>query len=544
MADLWVQSFEGDPDDAARELQAAFGLDEATARGIVDNTPCVVKRNVGPVEAMPWVRVLREMGARVELRDEAVRQDPRASLRMPRARFGRKSLRPSDKGTKRPDVPSTASIPNPAGEDPSPEPSPPGSEVLDEVLGDVLAEVAKPKAVPARPVAVDGGTGREAVPSPFPASALVTPVQSSATTPGPAVFGPPEGTTPRRVSGAASKGAEEPSVRPQAPALEPPPNAAQDGYGFGEDSSDDEGDLGLDLSGDLDLAPEEPTPPPVPSVPEPPPNAAQDGYGFGEDPLEPPIPEGMLELDVVEPSAAEPAPMPMPEDAPRSPDAAADPFEDEPPNEDVRRSGRRRQLRWAAMLLAGGAVLLGVSAVAGLSCFAGSVPLPLLILDAAGFTGLALGGVLGLGALGGREVELSPGHALGALVLMFGLAAGLDFLNAPTPEELRAIEAMERDEETEEAIAESRYPEARSWAQARGASPAVARLIDELYTSGARQVYASGSRELIVAMPELQAARESIERTYRRFLGYRRNRVDASLHPATRYWWIVVEFGD
>ncbi len=530
MPDLWVQSFEGDPADAVRNLQAAFGLDEETARGIVDSVPCVVKRGVEPVEAMPWVRALREMGARVELRDEALRQDPRASLRMPRARFGRKSLRPSDKGSKRPELsPEGATISNPSSNlDESAKSSElaelPGSDVLDEVMGDVLAEVAKPKLVPARPAAPVTGATRESDPFRFLSSAVVMSSSGSVARShdaGPAVFGPPEGATPRRVQAA-----------PQAPA---------------DDEDDEGGDLSLDVSGELDLGLQEPLAPMrAPGsapAPEATPNAAQDGHGFGEDPLEPPIPEGLVELEVVEPPPApERSRVSAPPAVLSGPHAAVfDEREDE-----IAADAKRRREQWkhGAWILGGGAGVLAATLVAGISCFTGGVALPWLILDAVAFVGLALGGATLVGAIRGRSFELGSLQLLGTLVVSFGLALGINFLNAPTPEEARLREVVEFDEETEEAIEAGRYTEARAWAESRSASPSVVRLIDALYTAGARRVYAGGAGDFIVEMPELQATRGSIERAYRRFLGYRLNQVDASLHPATRYWRIVVVFAD
>ena len=60
-------SFPGD-DGVVSRLAAAFGIDEATARRVVEAAPCVVKDGITRSQALPFIRALWRIGAGVTVR--------------------------------------------------------------------------------------------------------------------------------------------------------------------------------------------------------------------------------------------------------------------------------------------------------------------------------------------------------------------------------------------------------------------------------------------------------------------------------------------
>ncbi|MCA9607334.1 MAG: hypothetical protein KC619_17130 [Myxococcales bacterium] len=81
--DVWVMGFAETDAATVAAVAERFGIDAATAEGLVRSTPRPVKRGIEPRAAMDYRRVLEELGARVEIVPEG---EP------PRRAFGRDDL--------------------------------------------------------------------------------------------------------------------------------------------------------------------------------------------------------------------------------------------------------------------------------------------------------------------------------------------------------------------------------------------------------------------------------------------------------------------
>ena len=119
---------------------------------------------------------------------------------------------------------------------------------------------------------------------------------------------------------------------------------------------------------------------------------------------------------------------------------------------------------------------------------------------------------------------------------------GLNHVLTPSPQRLAELEQEARDDDTQDLIDDGVIVEARAAISATP-EPQVQRFVEELYTSGAKTVYRYGSK-LVVEMPDTNAARGAVVRSYRRYLGYRLDSMEAEAtpHPLARFWHITVVF--
>lgn len=463
MVDLWVQRFSGDGEQAVAGLVRVFGLDEAQARRIVAAAPCVVKKNLTPQQAAPWVTALRKLGATVELKGEEVRQPPPVSLQVPRGSFSKKSLRPAGPASQ-PPPPNMDVIPYDASNVPEPEPD----DVPDMHAG-LFYEDGEVESDTAASADLDLSDSLEL--------GLDGPISDEFK--------------------AVHPFSEPPPPRPSSPGMAPSAGAVKS---FGDDFGDD-------------------------------------------DPLAPPIPEGALELmDEIAPPR-DPTP-PPPRHSPLPPE----------PGEFDEFEGSQIGLSTdpepesAGLGTALGFVFLGVGVIvarllAGSSCFLGTSSLPALGFD---ILGLVLAGV-GVAFVvnvfrDGTKGTLQPGVVVAIAVLSIAGVVGLNFALTPSPERLAELEQEAADDDTEDLIDDGVIVEARA-AMSATPEPELQRFVEELYTSGAKTVYRYGSK-LVVEMPDTNAARGAIQRSYRRFLGYRLEGMEAQTHPhpLARYWHITVVF--
>lgn len=467
MVDLWVQRFSGDGEKTVAGLVRVFGLDESRARRIVAAAPCVVKKNLTPEQAAPWVQALRKLGATVELKGQELRQPPPVSLQVPRGSFSKQSLRPSGPASQ-PPPPNMDVIPYDASNVPEPEPDDVPDPDMHAGLFYEDGEVESDAAASAHldlsdslELGLDGPISDEfKVPHPF----------------------------------------SDPAPRPSSPGTSPgmAPSAGTV-KSFGTDFGDD-------------------------------------------DPLAPPIPEGALELDEIAPPRDPTPPPPRYSPLPPTP-GEFDEFEGSQiglsPDPEPESSGLGTAL---------GFVFLGVGVIvarllAGSSCFLGTSSLPALGFD---IVGLVLAGV-GIAFVvnvirDGTKGTIQPPIVVAIMVLSIACVFGLNFALTPSPERLAELEQERADDETEDLIDDGAIVEARS-AMSATPEPELQRFVEELYTSGAKTVYRYGS-ELVIEMPDTNAARGAIVRSYRRFLGYRLESMQSQTnpHPLARYWHITVVF--
>jgi hypothetical protein len=73
--DVWILGFAGPVEDILPGLQQAFGLAETQARMVATSVPAAVKVNVEPADAAEYVRVLRSIGARIQVLPAGRRPD-------------------------------------------------------------------------------------------------------------------------------------------------------------------------------------------------------------------------------------------------------------------------------------------------------------------------------------------------------------------------------------------------------------------------------------------------------------------------------------
>ena len=461
MVDLWVQRFSGDADETVAGLVRVFGLPEDQARRIVAAAPCVVKKNLSPEQAAPWVQALRKLGATVELKGKEVRKPPPVSLAVPRGSFSKKSLRPAGPASQ-PPPPNMDVIPYDASNVPEPEPD----DVPDLHAGlfyedgetESAAAAAAELDLSSLELSLDGPTSEELqVDHPF------------------------------------SEPAPPPS-RSSSPGMAPSAGTVK---AFGTDFGDD-------------------------------------------DPLAPAIPEGALELDEIAPPRM---PSPVPSAPPLPEPGEFDEFE----GSQIGLSSAPEP-ESSGLGTALGFVFLGVGVIiarllSGSSCFLGTSSIPALGFD---ILGLGLAGVGGAYVVNvfrdGAKGTLEAGVLVAIGVLSIGVVVGLNFALTPSPERLAELEQERLDDEVEDLIDDGVIVEARI-ALSATPEPEIRRFVEELYTSGAKTVYRYGPK-LVVEMPDTNAARGAIERSYRRFLGYRLDSMEAETHPhpLARYWQITVAF--
>ena len=477
MVDLWVQRFSGDADQTIDGLVRVFGLPEAQARRIVAAAPCVVKKNLTPEQAAPWVQALRALGATVELKGEDVRKPPPVSLQVPRGRFDKKSLRPSGPASQ-PPPPNMDVI----AYDPSNVPEPEPDDVPDDLHAGLFYEDGELETDAAASaeldlsgslgLGLDGPTSEELdVRHPF-----ADPPAAGRPSPRPS----PRPTSPR----------------PSSPGLAPSAGTVKS---FGDDFGDD-------------------------------------------DPLQPPIPEGALELDAIAPP---PEPAPPPRRTPLPPEPGEfDEFEGSQiglsPDPEPESSGLGTAL---------GFVFLGVGVIvarllSGSSCFLGGTSsIPAVGFDVLGLvlTGVGVAYVVNV-FRDGTKGTLEPTIGAAVVVLSCAIGFGLNFALVPSPERQAELAQERADDDTEDLIDDGAIVEARA-ALSAVPEPEVRRFVEELYTSGAKTVYRYGNK-LVVEMPDTNAARGAVERSYRRFLGYRLDsmQAEATPHPLARFWHITVVF--
>lgn len=485
MVDLWVQSFDGDAEKAVAGLVDVFGLPEATARKIVAAAPCVVKKNLTPEQAAPWVQALRKLGARIELKGQELRKPPPVSLQVPRGRFDKKSLRPSGPASQ-PPPPNMDVIPYDAANVPLPEPD----DVPDMHAG-LFYEDGVDEADAAADAQLDLSDSLEL--------GLDGPVSDEFKAVHPFSEPPPARTSSPSIPGVvhpSSPGVARPSspgTRPSSPGMAP---AAGTVKAFGNDFGDD-------------------------------------------DPLAPAIPEGALELDeIAPPPRREPTPLP-PEPRP----GEFDEFEGSQIGlmSDPEPEG-------SGLVTALGFLFLGVGVIiarllSGSSCFMGTSSLPALVFDALGLilSGVGIAYVVNV-LRDGTKGSLNASVGAAIVILSLASVVGLNYALTPSPQRLAEMEQEERDNDTQDLIDDGVIVEARAAISATP-EPQVQRFVEELYTSGAKTVYRYGSK-LVIEMPDTNAARGAVVRSYRRYLGYRLDSMEAEAtpHPLARFWHITVVF--
>ncbi|HJL04422.1 MAG TPA: hypothetical protein RMH85_11025 [Polyangiaceae bacterium LLY-WYZ-15_(1-7)] len=543
--DLWVLRFDPDRDPVAG-LQASFGLDADAAARLVEGAPSVVKRSLGRAAAAPWIAVLEELGAEVALRPAG---SPAPGP--PRATFGRGSLRPSSPGEARP--PSADAISEPGSADelgawgelaldaepeapPEPAPAPPGVGLDHRALD--LGEVGD---LP--PLELDEGAPASA---PHPAAAYDAQALELGPAPGPELELATDGAP--AADGVSFAQLDQRTLDLEEPALAGPP---------------------LELAGDGPADPAD-----LPTLDDGP--APADPGAYGELPALDGTPDGPPGEEAPARGAFSPEELDLasdPGEGRRAPHRDAQLEREMLPRADARTASqapgrvveeggeddeRRQLLTKAAGLLVGGALPSIVGLVMGKSVFLGNASLFGVAFEGVGLGAFGFGAFVLLAVLALGPERVSVEFQPGAIATALGIAAafGLNVLLQASPEEL----AAERLRAITEGLGSQVAPEAGAFLERPGVSvpggsvSALQRFVADARSAGARGVYVADPAEaggtwyvdeLIIDMPDPLPLRRSIERAYRRYLGFRASEHGEAAQtapPSARLWFVGVSF--